>query len=366
MKKLSYLAVSFLLLAVAITQTGCNGNIKKADAATQNDRASDKASVKVANAEFRSYQPKIQATGNLIPLRRAKISALADGKLEEINWDIGSQVKKGDILFKIDYANFQLAYEQAQANLARIQADATLAEQMKNRTESLYTVGAVSGEQRDRAVAAAKQTRAAVNQAEAALKQARKTFEDCVAFAPFDGVVTAKFVQKGEFVKRGDPIVEFIDLKTLTAELKLPEKYAGGITTDASVVLNCGDFSGNITGTVMAVNPKVETENRTFTVKVKIDNSDLKLQMGLYCVANFDLPTLNDQIAAPPKAVTRDNGQSFVWVISDGKARLRKITEDGTFEDGWVRVVEGLTSADLVVIEGKSGLSEGQEVTISK
>jgi len=366
MKKLSYLAASFLLLAVAITQTGCNRNIKNADAATQNNQTSEKASVKVANVEFRSYQPKIQAAGNLVPLRRAKISALTDGKLEKMDWDIGSQMKEGDVLFRIASADYQISYEQAQANLARIQADATLAEQIKNRTVSLYEKGAVSGEENDQAIAAAKQAQAAVRQAEAALRQARKTLGDCAVYAPFDGVVTAKFVQKGEFVKRGDPIVEFIDLKTLTAELKLPEKYAGGITTDASVALNCGDFSGNVAGTVIAVNPKVETDNRTFAVKVKIDNADMKLQMGLYCSANFKLPALNDQIASPPKAIIRDNGQSFVWVVSDGKARMRKITEDGTFEDGWVRVVEGLTSADLVIIEGKSGLSEGQEVTISQ
>ena len=74
----------------------------------------------------------------------------------------------------------------------------------------------------------------------------------------------------------------------------------------------------------------------------------------------------SNRIAAHLEAIIGDERQPFVWVVSGGKALLRKITEDGTFEDGWVRVIEGLTSADLVIIEGKSGLSEGQEVTISE
>lgn len=366
MKKVSSFVFIVIIVAIMLVSVSCETKKTIADAASLPEKANNKPSVQAAKVELRSYQEKIEASGNLMPVRRAKISALTDGALEKINLDMGSRVKKGQALFQVSYENYKLSHEQAAANLDRVKADLALAEKEKSRVMELFEKDSISGQERDRAVSACEQLSAVIRQAEAAEKMAYKNLRDCTITAPFSGVVTQKFSQKGEFVKRGDPVVEIVDIKTLEAELKLPEIYAGMVKTGFNVNLNCREISGAAAGSVIGVNPEVDTGNRTFIAKVGIDNGDEKLQAGLYCTARFIMPAIDNQMAIHPKSIIRDNGKTSVWVVSDGKAYLKYVVEDGLFEDGWVRIIEGLTSADSVIIEGKSGLSEGQEVAITE
>jgi len=320
--------------------------------------------VEVTSIEIRDYKPDVQTTGTLVPQRHAVVAALVPGKVVSIPVDIGAKVKKGDTLFIIREADYKAAYNQARANAARAAATARLAQKNKDRMVKLYEQEAASGQEQDQAVAAYKEARAALAQASAARQQAQQSLNDCNVIAQYDGVVTAKVIEEGEFAKEGEEVVEIMDLSALNAELELPERYAGTVSTGLTVKLICRSLSDGTPGKIVAVNPKIDTASRTFKVKVSADNKDGTLQAGLFCTAQFDLPVEKNKMIIPDQAIDRDEGRSTVWVVEDGKAVSRVVTEGGAFDDGKVLILQGLKPDDKVITEGASGLTDGTEVEV--
>lgn len=322
-------------------------------------------SVKTVTVALRDVQPSVQATGTLIPQRYAKLHALVDGKIEKLPVDIGEPVRKGQVLFQTRIVDYRLALQQAEANLSRTRVLVKDRKREKNRMQNLFEAGSATEQMRDQAITAYEEAEATLKQAQAARETARQFLNDCTVTAPYNGVVTARYIEKGEYVKKGIQVAEIMDLTILNAEMELPERYAGKVPSGLPIFLSFSTRPESITGKIVAVNPKVDTLNRTFLVKVAVGNRDGKLQAGLFCSANFKLPLIKDQMTIPTAALSRDEGRSTVWIIENGKAHMRNVREGGSL-DGWVWILDGLKPGDKVVTEGAGGLTEGAKVAISK
>ena len=343
--------------------TGC-GNDNSTDNTTVSETTGPRT-VKTATVTLKDIQPSAQATGTLVPRHHAELHALVDGKIEKLPVDIGDKVAKGQLLFRIRTVDYHLALQQAEANFARAQVIVKDRKREKKRMQNLIEAGSSTEQMRDQAITAYEEAQAAFRQAQAARDTARQLLTDCTITAPYDGVVTARFLEDGEYVKKGNKVLEIMDLTVLNAELELPERHAGEISPGLFVNLSLNSRMDPITGKVVAVNPKVEKLNRTFLVKVAVDNREGKLHAGLFCSASFKLPLKKDQMAIPNVALSRDQGHSTVWVIENGKAYSREVRE-GKSLNGWVWILDGLKSGDVVVTEGAGGLIEGNSVIVTQ
>lgn len=349
---------SLLLLFLLVLTLGW------ANHSNANDETVQKREVKTAVVELRDFQPIIQATGTLVPSRHTDVYSLADGQVEKLPVDIGEHVSKGDLLFRIRTVDYRLALQQAEANLARAGVMVKDRKREKERIENLFNAGSATQQMEDQTITALEEVEAALAQAVAARDIARQALQDCTALAPYDGVITARYLEEGGFIGKGKKVVEIMDLSVLNAEMELPERYAGAITKGLPAELSFNYRPETVEGTIVAVNPKLNPVNRTFLVKMAVDNPEGILQAGLFSSARFKLPVRKKQMAIPTTALVRDEGRSTVWVIKDGKAYPKNVNE-GEFFNGLVWILDGLEPGDTVVTEGSGGLIEGTSVTLS-
>jgi RND family efflux transporter MFP subunit len=320
--------------------------------------------VKTGTVELRDFQPIIQATGTLVPRRHTDVYALAGGQIEKLPVDIGDHVLKGALLFMIRTVDYRLALQQAEANLARAEVMVRDRKREKERINNLFEAGSATQQMHDQTITAHEESEATLAQAVAARDIARQALKDCTASAPYEGIITARYLEEGEFIDKGKKVLEIMDLSILNAEMELAERYAGTVTKGLSVDLSFNNRPESLVGTVVAVNPKLNPANRTFLVKVAVDNREGALQAGLFCSGRFKLPVKEKQMAIPATALLRDEGRSTVWVIMEGKAYPKNVKE-GEFFNGLVWILDGLEPGDIVVTEGSGGLIEGTSVTVS-
>jgi membrane fusion protein (multidrug efflux system) len=354
MQHISYgKALLIIFTVILLSGWAANGNAQE----TTVKKAEGTQKVKTTSVELRDFQPIIQATGTLVPSRHTDVYALAGGKVEKLPVDIGDNVSKGDLLFMIRTVDYRLALQQAEANLARAEVMVRDRKREKERIENLFEAGSATQQMRDQTITAHEETEAALAQAVAARDIARQALHDCTALAPYDAVITARYLEEGEFIGKGKKVLE------INAEMELPERYAGTVTQGLPVDLSFNYRPESVVGTVVAVNPKLNPANRTFLVKVAVDNREGALQAGLFCSGRFKLPVKEKQMAIPAEALIRDEGRSVVWIIKDDKA-YKRVVKEGTFFNGFVWILEGLNPEDTVITEGSGGLTEEKPVTI--
>lgn len=357
---------SVLLLAATAVLTLAAVGCSKSEAElkmTSTAQALEKPKVTTADVTLRDFRPTLVSTGTLVPERKAEIRSLVEGRIENLPVDIGTRVRKGQVLYELRASDYRNVVDQADAALARANVVLVDRERERTRIEGLFKEGSATGQMRDQAITGYDEAKAAVKEAEARRAMARQALEDTTGYAPYDGVVTARFHQKGEYANKADPMIELMDLASLDAEMEVPEPYAGQIEAGIEVDVALRSGGQTVKGRVIAVNPKVDLATRTFRVKVRVDNREGSLQAGLFCTGTFRLPEQASRAAVPAAAVTRDEGRSIVWVVDGGKVRSQTVVEAGSFE-GWVFVRDGLKGGEKVVVTGAGALHEGADVTV--
>lgn len=354
------------IVAALLLFSGCGSKQQSGSAAEtatsgQPDFRADTATVQTAEVQPHDFTRVLESTGTLIARQHAQLKTLVAGQITKVNVDIGDHVKKGEILLQIRPVDFRLALEQAEANLARAQALYNNAKLDYERTKNLFKVGSVTEQQRDQATAAFQQAEASLKQAKAARDDARQKLDDTTIRAPYSGFITSRYVMAGDYANTGQQAFEITDLSVLEAEMNIPEKYAGAIPQGLKVRISFLSNFQPVDGVVSHVNPSIDTNTRTFTIKVRVDNPDFKLPDGLFCTGDFQLPALKNQPAVPEGALDEQEGQTIVWVIKDGKAHQRQVTKGAT-EGNWVMIDKGLQIGEKVAVSGISVLIDGYPV----
>ncbi len=319
--------------------------------------------VRVVAVERRDYEPTLVVTGSLVARRHAVLRAMVDGDLEELPVDIGDEVGAGELLFQIRLTDYRLALQRAEAALAEVEAAVEDAVRERQRLEGLYADGAATEQMRDKAITVRRLAEAAVERVRAARDTAAQQLEDATVFARYPAVITARFREQGEFMKKGDPVLEVTDLSVLNAELDIPERFVGLVVMGMSGTLGFEAGVEDAVGKVVAINPKVDRASRTFRVKVAVDNSSRALSAGMFCTATIELPREAGLAAIPEAAVIRDEGRSWVWIVEEGHTFQRLIEEAGS-SDGFVLTRAGIQLGQEVVIDGFGGLVDGSAVVV--
>jgi RND family efflux transporter MFP subunit len=402
------------LLACLLT-LGCGPDGSAAEIGADKESALRAREVEVTSVVRRDFNRTLQSTGSLIPEGRARLRALVEGPLEAVFVDIGDPVKSGQALFQTRPVDSRLAVESAEAALrtARaslnellawrrseeidvLRAEATRSEaeyqrlrNERDRAASLLERGAISTSEWEQArtvfetaeamleisrerllIAETGPTKEAIEvvenratEKEVALAQALQRLEDTSVKAPFNGIITGKRLNSGDFVKRGDEVLEITDLSSLEAEMKTPERYSSLMKVGIPVTLSIESLLLERKGQITAVNEAIDLNTRTFLVKVRIDNRDHSIKAGTFFTGVFQLPPVRDSIAIPTAALRQEGGRSLVWVAEDGRAR-QLIVVAGEQDDNYVQIRSGLSGDEKVVIAGAGALSEGDPLQI--
>jgi len=303
--------------------------------------------VQVVKAELRPVPATEEVVGTVRAKLRANLEAKVAGRIAQMPVVAGQTVKRGDLIA-------QLEVQEIQARLDQARAAAEQAERDLQRYAALLQQKAVTQAEFDGMEARARIARASVAEATTMLEYARVT-------APFDGVVSRKFADVGDLASPGRPLVELEDPGSLRVEADVAEALIDRIHPGARMSVRAAGREAPVEATVSEIAPAADPNSRTFRVKLDLPpNAGLRLgQFARVLIPLGETPAL----CVPAEAVVRRGQMHLVFVVEDGRARLR-LVKVGKPLGTEVELLSGVQPGDLVVRTGAAQLRDGQPVQL--
>jgi RND family efflux transporter MFP subunit len=352
-------------------------------------------SVTVAAPEMREVTVYKTFPSTLQGVSEVEIRARASGYLEKTNFNEGSFVNKGDLLFIIEQAPYKLAVESSQADLERAEAGRELAKTRKQRLELALQTNSVSEVEVDIAAAELAQSIASVNQAKAHLNNAKLDLSYTTVHAPISGRISLANVSDENLVGYSEPtiITSIVDDSTIEAYFEVPEREAIKFLRQRSdqkvseyvrgldVKLELADRSmyGTI-GHIDFMDNKVDSMTRTIRVRAIFDNAKYELTSGLFATVQVPVapdqrnPTETKAIVVPAEVVLRDIGGRYVWVVDEqnivrrrsvdvGETIIKPATSSGEAAVRQTIILDGLNASEKIIVSGLQRVRDGAPVT---
>jgi len=325
--------------------------------------------VAVAAATQQSVPVRLQAIGNVEAYSTVALKARVDGQIVDVNFTEGQEVKKGDVLFRIDPRPFQAALRQAEANALRDAAGRDQARSQERRYQELLDKNFVSKEAYAQIKTNAQVAEANARASQAALENARLSLAYCTIAAPIDGYTGKVLLQVGNLVKANDvgSLVMINQVKPVYVSFAVPEQQLPTVRKymelGALAVQAVGGDAVLGKGELIFVDNAVDPSTGTIRMRAQFDNRDASLWPGQFVNVNVKLYDQADAILIPARAVQTGPAGSYVYVVRpDMTAELRKITVERG--EGERAVIKGLASGERVVTRGALRLAPGARVEI--
>lgn len=334
-----FLAVG--LIACSSQQPGQNNSSTSIPVITQK--------VKTSRVE----QP-FMVSGNVEGRRTVRLGFMVGGRIVYIGPKEGEQIHKGELVARLDSADYHIAKNIADVQLREARDEYKRLKLMHERN----SVSESNFKKADFAV-------------QKALNQQRlraKKLADTRLYSPIDGVLLKKRMEVGEITSQGNPILVISDISKVKVSAYVPgkdlQKIQLGQTAKVSVSSLDSTFSGKITEIGSAADPK----SRTFTIKIEVNNPQKLIRPGMIAEVRLRSPDEQPVITIPTEAVMHDiNNQAYVYVVDTNKNQVfKRDVELGQLVDNKVEVTSGLSEGEVVVTGGQQKLTEGSSITISK
>ncbi|MEC3764519.1 efflux RND transporter periplasmic adaptor subunit [Cupriavidus sp. SS-3] len=333
----------------------------------------------------------LNATGYVVPQRKAAVASKAQGRLEWLGVLEGSRVKKDEVIARLEskdvaasFAQAQAQVQVAQANLALQQAELKDAEVNLRRSRILIVPNAISRTQYDADVARFDKARASVNSSRASVvsaqanaRAAEVAVEQTVVRAPFDGVVLVKHANVGDnitpFSAAADTkgaIVTIADMETLEVEADVAESNIARIRVDQPCELLLDALPGlRLAGQVSRIVPTVDRSKATVLVKVRFVDRDARVLPDMSAKIAFlsRAATAQDRqpvVAVQPAAIATRDGRQVAYVVRDGKAHEMTVKTGAKL--GELVAVQGVKPGDVVVLSPGDQIGDGSRVATAR
>jgi membrane fusion protein, multidrug efflux system len=343
--------------------------VAKADAAERTARAAiiHLAPYEVAKIDPTTLSEGLKVTGSLAPVRQVALSAEVSGRLVDVNVREGDAVKAGDVLVTFDTETLDSQLAQAQANAEATRVQLTQARTDFERTRNLVDKGLAASNSLDNARTKLDQLTASLAAQETMVANAKTARGRAVVTAPFDGVISKRAVDPGQFAGTGAPLVTLVDMTKLEMQATAPVSYAPDLAPGLSVDISVEGFGERkFTGTIDRLNPVANAGSRMLPVYVTLSNEDGALRGGMFATGRIVLEARADGIAVPAGALRHDVDGDYVLVIADDHAERRPVGLVRSWDNGTLEEVTGLAAGDLAVIEPLPELRAGDQVQLDE
>ncbi|HET7363325.1 MAG TPA: efflux RND transporter periplasmic adaptor subunit [Burkholderiales bacterium] len=330
--------------------------------------------VMVAAAAQETVPVRVQVIGNVEPYLTVAVKARVDGQIVAVNFREGEQVRKGDVLFRIDPRPFEAALRQAQANALRDRAARDQARSQERRYQELLEKNFISKEAYAQIRTNAETAEATAKASEAGLENARLNLEYCTIASPLEGYVGKVLLQAGNLVRANDvnPLVVINQVRPVyvsfaVPEQKLPEirKYQAASPLRVDVIPP-DRSAAPIAGRLVFIDNAVDPSTGTIRLRAQYDNADAALWPGQFVNVSLRLYEEPDAIVIPSQAIQSGPQGQYVYVVGDDMvADVRPIAVQEI--DGERAIVaRGLTKGERVVTRGQLRLGPKTRVQIGK
>lgn len=285
--------------------------------------------------------------GTVEAVQQATVSAQTAGRIQEINFDVDDYVEAGSVLIRFTDVEQKTDLQKAEADLAGARARLVEASEEYARAENLKERGLGSQRDLDRALSARKSAQANVNAGESAVVAARQQLEYTVVRAPYPGIVTKRFVELGETVSRGQPLMSGLSLEKLRVIVDLPQQVASEVRRDPRVeVLTDAE---PVTPEKVIVFPVADPVTKTFRARLELPDGQFDLFPGMFVKAAFKTGDA-ERLLIPAASILHRSEVTAVYVHTDDGLRLRQIRIGSKFGDQ-VEVLAGLSEGEQIAVD---------------
>jgi len=350
-------------------------------------------------------QRQVDLAGTLLSPDQPKVSSEVDGVVREVLVEIGSEVKAGDPLVRIEPRELQYAFERAESALRQVEAQlgidrsqdrqpppdehvASVRQALANRDDAnaawaraqqLNSRGLVSAVDRDTAETRLKVTEAnyqaaldTVHAQKASLQDRRASFElaqkklsDAAIKAPISGIVSERTVQAGEFIRATAPVATIVQMNPLKLKTAVQEKFAAVIKPGQAVTFIVEAFPGEtFKGKIAYVSPAVDQTTRTFAVEALVNNDDHRLKPGFFAKGTATTKLDENVMALTEDAVSTFAGVSSVYVIEDGGKVKQQTVALGIQQGKLIEIVDGIKGTETFASSNLNQLATGMTIRV--
>jgi membrane fusion protein, multidrug efflux system len=349
--------------AIVASLLGCGEKKQK--------QAEERVPVTVAVAEQKDVPLQVRAIGNVQPIATVAVRALVAGQLQQVWFKEGEDVHKGQLLFTIDPRPYQAALTQANANLARDEAQLRNAESEAKRYAELVKKDYVTREEYEKFASGAEAAGAVAAADRAAVDNARLQLAYCEIRSPMDGRTGSLQVQAGNLVKANDTtqLVTINQITPVYVNFSVPESQLGelrarglGNVPVLAYPQNGGDPIA--TGKLTFVDNNVNTTTGTINLKATYENQNRVLWPGQFVNVAMTLADRPNAIVIPSQAVQVGQRGQYVYVVKDGgSVEMRPITIFRVVDQQSI-VDRGIAAGETIVTDGQLRLSATSKVDV--
>jgi len=368
------LATSAMLAAVAVIfvmvmAVGFLSRTKAADL-QQATAATAIATVNVAYPKTGAPTDDIVLPGNTQAFTDAPIFARTNGYVKSWHADIGTRVKKGQLLAEIETPEVDQQLHQARADLHTAQANLRQAEITADRWQALVKTNAVSKQETDQAVNNLQAMKATVDSNASNVRRLEELQRFQKMYAPFDGVITTRNTDIGALINAGastpgQELFHLAAIHILRVFVAVPQLYSQAVRPGATASLTLDEFPGQtFSGTIARNSNSIDPASRTLLVEVDVENRNETLLPGAYVRVHLTLSQAVNAVTVPANTLLFRSEGLRVGVVRNGRAELVPVTIGRDYGSS-VEVMSGLQPTDPVIVNPSDSLINGTNVQVN-
>jgi membrane fusion protein (multidrug efflux system) len=356
-KKTKIVLISFIVLFIAgmafypsVKQLLARENISGKTSANPMESGKKRAlNVNVQIVKYENLEDNFPITGSIMPDEEVDLSFETSGKIVNIYFREGTEIKKGELLAKVND-------DPLQAELKKLQAQVPLAEDRVFRQKSLLAKDAVSKEAYEQVTTELGKLNADIDLAKARIAQTELR-------APFDGVIGLRLVSEGQYTSPATVVAKLTKVIPLKIEFSLNERHAGIIKDGTRLTFTIDGDLNRYEATVYAVESKLDMKTRTLKARAIYPNQNGRIKPGRYVSIKLKLQEIKNTLTAPSEAIIAEMGRDIAYIYKSGKAKQVVLTK-GLRTESKVQIVNGLHPGDTLVTSGIMQIRDDTPIVI--
>jgi len=343
------------IVSVAILIAACSKPVEKTE---------DVRPVRAISLAAGSIDTIAEFPGDVRARVESRLGFRVAGKIVDRKVDVGTQVKRGQLLMQLDPQDLRLAQAQASAGMTAAESNRDLARAELKRYQELREKNFVSQAVLDSKETAYKAAQASYDQARAGYRNQSNQAGYASLIADVDGVVTSVDAEVGQVVAAGSPVVRVAQTGDKEIVIGIPEDKVDTLRQLTDVrVRTWANPNETIPGKLRELSPVADPATRTYTAKISIPNAPENIKLGMTAYVAFAARTDNAVIKLPLSALVQDKSATAVWVIEKGSVKLVPIQVAGTAGND-ILIAGGISPGQTIVTAGVNLLQPGQKVKI--
>jgi RND family efflux transporter MFP subunit len=349
------------LLAISLVLISCGSDTKDV---AKNNTASIPVTVSAVNSEnnnqFFTVSGKIEAANQI------QLSTRSSGFIDHIYVNVGDKVKKGKLLLSINNSDLQAKRAQINATIGQAQAAFNSAERDYNRFKQLFSDQSASQKEMDDMTVNFEMAKAGLEAANQMKNEINSQFKYVEIRAPFDGVITNKFMEAGDLANPGMPLIALESPGDFEVSLWVPESQISQIKTGTKVDVLVKSMNQTIKGTVTEVSTSAYNTGGQYQVKIALDKTDYQILSGMYTTVKFpsEKKSTTNTVLIPTSVIIKNGQLSGIYTVSQSQTALLRWLRLGKTYGDKVEVLSGLNSEEQYIVSAEGKLYNGVKVTI--